>query len=50
MAPNLTVYDKLITDFTPNTPKYVFKGVSEFAINAPDVITGDNYEARAGSI
>jgi type III restriction enzyme len=50
MAPNLTIYNKLITDFTPNTPKYVFKGISEFAINAPDVITGDNYEARAGSI
>ena len=22
MAPNLTIYNKLITDFTPNTPKY----------------------------
>jgi type III restriction enzyme len=50
MAPNLTIYNKLITDFTPNTPKYVFKGISEFAVNAPDVITGDTYEARAGSI
>jgi type III restriction enzyme len=50
LAPNLTIYNKLIADFTPNTPKYVFKGVSEFAVNAPDVITGDNYEARAGSI
>jgi type III restriction enzyme len=50
MAPNLTIYNKLITDFTPNTPKYVFKGISEFAVNAPDVITGDTYEARVGSI
>ena len=25
MAPNLTIYNKLIADFTPNTPKYVFK-------------------------
>ena len=24
MAPNLTIYNKLITDFTPNTSKYVF--------------------------
>ncbi|MCI0390675.1 MAG: DEAD/DEAH box helicase family protein [Acidobacteria bacterium] len=47
MAPNLTIYNKLIMDFTPNTPKYVFKGVSEFAINAPDVITGDTYERDA---
>lgn len=28
MAPNLTIYNKLITDFTPNTPKYVFKGIA----------------------
>ena len=32
LAPNLTIYNKLITDFTPNTPKYVFKGIAEFAI------------------
>src|SRR5574337_1192258 len=44
LAPNLTIYNKLITDFTPNTPKYVFKGIGEFAINAPRVITGDNYD------
>jgi type III restriction enzyme len=46
LAPNLTIYDKLIRDFTSNTPKYVFKGIAEFAINAPEVITGDNYEQR----
>lgn len=46
LAPNLTIYNKLITDFTPNTPKYVFKGIGEFAINAPRVITGDNYDQQ----
>jgi len=46
LAPNLTVYNKLISDFTPNTPKYVFKGIGEFSINAPRVITGDNYEQQ----
>jgi type III restriction enzyme len=46
LAPNLTIYNKLIADFTPNTPKYVFKGIGEFAINAPQVITGDNYEQQ----
>ncbi|MDX9751686.1 MAG: DEAD/DEAH box helicase family protein, partial [Flavobacteriales bacterium] len=46
LAPGLTIYNKLITDFTPNTPKYVFKGISEFAINPPDLITGENYEQR----
>jgi type III restriction enzyme len=46
LAPNLTIYNKLIADFTPNTPKYVFKGIAEFAIDAPMVITGDNYEQQ----
>lgn len=50
MAPNLTIYNKLITDFTPNTPKYVFKGIAEFAQDAPEIITGDNYEAKAGTL
>ncbi len=44
LAPNLTIYNKLIADFTPNTPKYVFRGIAEFAVNAPMVITGDTYE------
>jgi type III restriction enzyme len=48
MAPNLTIYNKLITDFTPNTPKYVFKGIAEFAINVPSIITGDNYDQGGG--
>ena len=46
LAPNLTIYNKLITDFTPNTPKYVFKGIAEFATDPPEIITGDNYESR----
>lgn len=46
LAPNLTIYNKLIADFTPNTPKYVFRGIGEFAIDAPQVITGDNYEKQ----
>ena len=50
MAPNLTIYNKLITDFTPNTSKYVFKGIAEFATDAPEIITGDNYEAKAGTL
>ncbi len=43
LAPNLTIYDKLITDFSPNTPKYVFKGIAEFAISPPILINGENY-------
>lgn len=45
LAPNLTIYSKLIADFTPNTPKYVFRGIAEFATEPPQVITGDNYDA-----
>ncbi len=50
LAPNLTIYNKLITDFTPNTPKYVFTGIAEFATEPPDIITGDNYEGKAGTL
>ena len=48
LAPNLTIYNKLIADFTPNTPKYVFQGISEFATNPPELITSDNYESGRG--
>lgn len=48
LAPNLTIYNKLITDFTPNTPKYVFEGIAEFATNPPEIITGENYESGRG--
>jgi type III restriction enzyme len=50
LAPNLTIYDKLIADFTPNTPKYVFKGIAEFSAYPPEIITGDNYEERAQAL
>ncbi|MBI1913120.1 MAG: DEAD/DEAH box helicase family protein [Deltaproteobacteria bacterium] len=48
LAPNLTIYNKLIADFTPNTPKYVLQGISEFAMEPPELITGDNYESGRG--
>jgi type III restriction enzyme len=47
LAPNLTIYDKLIRDFQPNTPKYVFQGIAEFAVNPPEVVTGETYDTRA---
>lgn len=49
LAPNLTIYNKLISDFTPNTPKYVFKGIAEFAQRPPLIITGDNYD-QSGAV
>lgn len=49
LAPNLTIYNKLIADFTPNTPKYVFKGIAELAQQPPLIITGDNYD-QSGAV
>lgn len=46
LAPSLIIYEKMISDFSPNSPKYVFKGIAEFATTPPEVITGDNYEQR----
>ena len=50
LAPNLTIYNKLIAHFTPNTPKYVFKGIAEFAVDGPEIITGDTYTQRVGTL
>ncbi len=45
LAPNLTIYNKLITDLSePTHPKYVFKGIGKFVMTPPVIITGDNYE------
>jgi type III restriction enzyme len=49
LAPNLTIYNKLIADFTQNTAKYVFKGISEFAVAPPVITTGENYERQIAS-
>jgi type III restriction enzyme len=48
LAPNTTIYEKLIADFSPDSPKYVFKGIAEFAANPPLIVTGDNYESGVG--
>jgi type III restriction enzyme len=48
LAPNKTIYDKLISDFSPESPKYVFKGIAEFAANPPLIITGENYASGIG--
>ena len=46
LAPNLTLYEKLIKDFGDTSyEKYVFKGLSEFVHNTPVVITGENYNS-----
>ena len=45
LAPNLTIYNKLIDDLSnQQSPKYVFRGISEFAVFGPRIITGDTYD------
>lgn len=46
LAPNLTIYEKLKTDFTAGSPKYVFKGIGELCRKPPYIITGDDFETN----
>ena len=47
VAPNLTIYNKLIQDFgNPSSSKYVFKGIGCFSQVSPNIITGENYRER----
>jgi type III restriction enzyme len=48
LAPNKTIYEKLLGDFSPDHPKYFFKGIAEFAQNPPLIITSDNFESGVG--
>src|SRR5579885_543979 len=48
LAPNKTIYEKLLGDFSPEHPKYVFRGIAEFAQNPPLLITSDNFESGVG--
>ncbi|MGO7958053.1 DEAD/DEAH box helicase family protein [Rhizobium leguminosarum] len=48
LAPNLTIYDKLLADFQPSSPKYVFRGIEAFANNAPLIVNAENYEEGRG--
>lgn len=48
LAPNLTIYEKLLSDFQPSSPKYVFRGIEAFAHNAPLIVNAENYEEGRG--
>ncbi|WP_246714639.1 DEAD/DEAH box helicase family protein [Rhizobium leguminosarum] len=48
LAPNLTIYEKLLQDFQPQSPKYVFRGVEAFAHQPPIIVNADNYEDGKG--
>jgi type III restriction enzyme len=50
LAPNLTIYEKLMEDFgNPGYSKYVFSGLGEFVHQKPLIITGENYN-QVGSL
>jgi type III restriction enzyme len=48
LAPNLTIYEKLLADFQPSSSKYVFKGVEAFAHQPPLIVNAENYEEGRG--
>ena len=51
LAPNLTLYEKLKHDFgEPSYEKYVFKGISEFVSDPPQIVTGETYDGRTPSL
>ncbi len=43
LAPNLTIYEKLKHDFDPASDKYLFRGLSDFAVQPPLLIHGENW-------
>lgn len=49
LAPNTTIYNKLVDDFSKqSSPKYVFRGVSQFAQTPPIIVTGDTWAEGRG--
>lgn len=51
LAPNTTIYEKLIDDFSTTTsPKYVFRGISQFAQKPPIIVTGDTWQEGRGVV
>ena len=48
LAPNLTIYEKLLEDFRPGSAKYVFRGVEAFAHQPPLIVNAENYEEGRG--
>ncbi|HKZ40715.1 MAG TPA: DEAD/DEAH box helicase family protein, partial [Candidatus Hodarchaeales archaeon] len=49
LAPNTTILEKLVREFSnPNDPKYVFRGISEFANKPPTIVTSENFDEGYG--
>ena len=51
IAPNLTIYEKLISVFSdPQSKKYVFRGIAAFASTPPIIVTGETYQSGKGVV
>lgn len=48
LAPSLTIYDKLKEDFSPQSAKYILRGIQEFKDNPSVIITGEDYDSGKG--
>lgn len=49
LAPNTTITEKLLREFAnPTDPKYVFKGLPDFTLRTPRIVTGENYDEGMG--
>jgi len=48
LAPNLTIYEKLKRDFDPGNSKYLFRGLPEFAVQQPQLVTGEDWDSGIG--
>ena len=44
VAPNTTIYQKLINDFSSHSEKYVFRGLDSVLNKKPIIITGDTWD------
>ncbi|MCU0754537.1 MAG: DEAD/DEAH box helicase family protein [Xanthomonadales bacterium] len=48
LAPNLTIYDKLKRDFDPGSDKYLFRGLPDFSVQPPLLVTGEDWDSGKG--
>lgn len=48
LAPNLTIYDKLKRDFDQGSDKYLFRGLPDFSVQPPLLVTGEDWDSGKG--
>ncbi len=48
LAPNLTIYEKLKRDFDPGSDKYLLRGLPDFTVQPPILVTGEDWDSGKG--